>query len=150
MDTINIQSISTLNLGKPASRESWLALALLAFCVALTGCKTAPPKQFVSAKTGKTFAYVVVADKDEEREPFELPTLGARSADNFMGTDRKAAKTSISAAPTIDRADVAELLTNLPKSDQAMLNHNPPISKSADSDRLPEEEQNVRVQHGLS
>lgn len=142
------------------SRYGPLLLATVLFAFGTGGCKTqAPqkavvtgqPQRFVSQKTGKVFAYVVVPDTDEEHERFEIPRLlfGRPSKDNFMGTDRKAAKTSISDGPLTDRADVADLLAHLPATDAQMLNHNPPISKSADSDRVSEEQHNVRVQVGF-
>src|SRR3954471_11177260 len=96
------------------ARWQHLVLAIVICAAMVTGCKTGPApgetKQFVSQKTGKTFAYVVVPDTDEEHEPFELPAFGARSADNFTATDRKAAKTSISSGPLANRADVADVL----------------------------------------
>jgi hypothetical protein len=128
----------------------------------LTGCHTAPDRgselrtmaaptnKFVSAKSGKPYPFAIVPDTDEEHEPFSFPFLifGAPSKDNFQGTDRKAAKTSISAAPVVDRSDVGELLAHLPDSDFNMMHHQPAISKSASSDRVIEEEQNVTVQVG--
>jgi hypothetical protein len=142
----------------PPTRVLALLSAIVLGIIA-SGCKTqpapqtaapSPPHQFISKKTGKSFTYVIVADMDAEHERFEIPHgLFRPSKDNFAGTDRKAAKTSVSDAPPTTRADVAELLANLPASDDQMLNHNPPISKSADSDRVIEEQQNVVVLNGF-
>ncbi|MDB6065486.1 MAG: hypothetical protein JWR26_1694 [Pedosphaera sp.] len=97
------------------------------------------------------FSYVVVPDNDEALERFEIPhrIFGSPSTENFAGTDRKAAKTSSSTGPQDTRADVAELLANLPETDDNMMNHNPPISKSATSGRVSEEEHNVVVTSGF-
>ena len=147
----------------PILRTLRLALIALVCAFLVAGCKTpektgstavdvtAPPKQFVSPKTGKTFTYVLVPDTDEEHEKFEIPRIvfGAPSKDNFLGTDRGAAKTSISSGPQVTRTDVADLLAHLPDTDENMMSHNPPISKSATSGRVSEEEQNVVVEAGF-
>lgn len=131
--------------------------ATAAFSVGITACKTQPPavavqpEKFVSPKSGRTYRHVLVADNDEQFEKFEIPhlVLGRPSPDNFLGTDRKAAKTSISSGPLTEFADVADLLNRLPATDHQMLSHNPPISKSSNSDRTTEEQQNVRVKLGF-
>src|SRR5882672_735518 len=149
-------------LSTPVLKNERLALVAVVCALLVSGCKTAkkppttvdftaPTNQFVSPKTGKTFAYVIVPDTDEEHEPFEIPRVvfGAPSKDNFLGTDRKAAKTSISSGPQTTRADVAALLAHLPDTDANMMNHTPPISRNPASGRVTEEEQNVLVEAGF-
>lgn len=68
--------------------------------------------------------------------------LRSRSADNFVGTDRKAAKTSIADAENVNFQDLGELLASL-VSDDAMLQLD--ISEDAESGRVAQEERNVTV-----
>jgi hypothetical protein len=108
----------------------------------------AAPTQVTSKKTGKTFQILHLAEKDDELEKFEAPTggLGAASPDNFHGTDRKAAKTSISNGPTQTFADLAALFdSGLLLPDKQMTKHHPAISKAETSDRVDEEQHNVVV-----
>jgi hypothetical protein len=65
-------------------------------------------------------------------------------SDNFAGTARKAAKLSIAQAQTEELADVAALIATLPP-DKAMKNHDPKITTDATSERVQEEERNVRL-----
>jgi hypothetical protein len=106
------------------------------------------PTRITSKKTARTFAYVRVADPDSEIEKFELPPggLAAASPDNFHGTDRKAAKISISDGSTQTFSDLAALLdSSLFLPDDQMVNHDPPIPKTANSGRVEEEQHNVVV-----
>lgn len=106
------------------------------------------PAQITSKKTGATFAYLRVLESDDEREKFELPQggLAAASPDNFHGTDRKAAKISISDASVQTFTDLAALLdSGLLLPDAQMINHHPLIPKTPDSDRVEEEKHNVVV-----
>jgi hypothetical protein len=69
----------------------------------------------------------------------------AASGENFAGSHRKAAKTSISDGPLEVYASLPALLTDL-KSDDFMRNHhNPPLETDPDFDRVEEEEKNVEV-----
>jgi hypothetical protein len=113
-----------------------------------TAPTAAAPTQVTSKKTGKTFQIVHLAETDDELEKFEPPAggLGAASPDNFHGTDRKAAKTSISNGPTETFADLAALFdSGLLLPDKQMTKHHPPISKVATSNRVDEEQHNVVV-----
>ncbi len=66
------------------------------------------------------------------------------SSDNFEGTARKAAKLSISGAPIETFNDIKAVIESLPTKSK-MVHHNPHISVDATSDRVAEEERNVRV-----
>jgi len=66
------------------------------------------------------------------------------AADDFAGTDRKAAKTSISTGPMETFNSLDDLLASLPR-DTKMLHHHPAITKSSDSERVSEEDTNVTV-----
>src|SRR5262249_10140735 len=59
----------------------------------------APPAKTAviqSAKTGRTYTVVPMAEPEGAGEPIEaVSALGAPSSDNFRGTDRAGAKTSI-------------------------------------------------------
>jgi hypothetical protein len=70
--------------------------------------------------------------------------MQASNTENFVGNDRKAAKTSIGTGPNTDFSDLASLLQTLP-SDETMLQHQPPITRQANSGRVNEEEGNVTV-----
>lgn len=136
---------------------TWIGLALIG--LALSGCMhrpvTAPSgnsavatRAFTSKKSTTTYAYVIVPSKDEEFEKFEVPTpgLAAPSPDNFRGTDRKAAKTSLANGTLETFQDVAALLQSpLFVADNKMIKHNPRISKDATSDRVAEERHNVAI-----
>ncbi|MDD8018256.1 MAG: hypothetical protein PHP42_07770 [Bacteroidota bacterium] len=62
----------------------------------------------------------------------------------FDGTDRKASKTSFVSGAMQKFKNLEEFVVTLP-SDSLMLHHNPPISKSATSERVAEEKHNVMV-----
>ena len=66
------------------------------------------------------------------------------SGDDFAGTAREAAKLSISDAAIEPFADIKILIESLPAKSE-MVNHNPPITTDRNSDRVAEEERNVRV-----
>src|SRR5947207_4110830 len=136
----------------------FLPVVVALFTMVSSGCRrqvqpsTAPApsaaKKLVSPKTGTTYAYVIVPSTDHELEPFEAPAAGvaAPSPDNFHGTDRKAAKISVSSGPTDTFPDVGALLdSSLLVKDTKMRSHNPPISKASSSDRVSEEQHNVTV-----
>jgi hypothetical protein len=102
---------------------------------------------------GKTYQVLVTAEQDRfietEREiDSTLKTLSITTAskddDDFAGTDRKAAKTSISIGPMETFTNLVDLLSSLP-TDEDMLHHIPTITKASDSERVVEEETNVTV-----
>jgi hypothetical protein len=85
---------------------------------------------------------------DQPRSPMDLlsPELAAPPGmgENYQGTARKAAKLSIANAPLETFAEVSDLIRTLP-SISTMVNHHPPITTQADSNRVNEENRNVRV-----
>ncbi|TME97469.1 MAG: hypothetical protein E6I52_19260 [Chloroflexi bacterium] len=64
--------------------------------------------------------------------------------DDYTGTSRKAAKLSIAEGTTESFTDLLQLISSLP-ADEAMISHDPPISITADSGRVAEEQRNVRL-----
>lgn len=138
----------------------WICLALIG--LALSGCTHQPvtarsginaptpgsARTFTSKKSNTTYAYLIIPHTEERFEKFEVPTpgLAAPSADNFRGTDREAAKTSLANGSPEAFQDVAALLHSpLFVADSKMIHHNPPISKDATSDRIAEEQHNVVI-----
>jgi hypothetical protein len=106
----------------------------------------APAQSFVSPK-GRTYRVIDTGDRGEFVEP--APMLGVGGAapeDDFVGRDRKAAKTSIATGPMESFANVSDLLRSLVR-DKKMRALNPPISKDEMSDRVEQEMRNVAV-HG--
>jgi hypothetical protein len=126
-------------------------LSIGSACRKQTPTATAPPpaaKRTFTSKSGATYAIVTVPENDSKFERFEPPAvaLGAPSPDNFHGTDRAAAKTSISTGPSKTFGDVGALLdSGLFVADSKMLKHKPPIPKDKTSDRVAEEQHNVVV-----
>jgi hypothetical protein len=83
-------------------------------------------------------------DRHEEEQVMLSPSLtGAASLENFLGTDRKAAKTSIAPGAVTPFADIVDLRATLPM-DNAMVS-DPDISKDKDNQRVAREKRNVRV-----
>jgi hypothetical protein len=82
------------------------------------------------------------SDKAEEAEIAEAKKKVEDSGESYAGTDRKAAKLSISEARVEDIADLKDLIASLP-SKQTMVNKH--ISTKANSGRVAEEERNVRT-----
>ena len=76
---------------------------------------------------------------------FAAPALpAAPTGDAFNGTARKAAKLSISAADSENFKDVKDLIKSL-VADAKMIAHKPKITTTATSNRVKEEERNIRV-----
>jgi hypothetical protein len=135
----------------------FLSTLLALFAIFSQGCKHVPTPvagapsattTIASKKTQTTYTLTVVPESDHEFEKSELPPAGvaAPSPENFHGTDRKAAKISISSASTQTFSDVGALLdSGLFVKDATMLHHSPLISKAATSDRVSEEQHNVVV-----
>src|SRR5262245_31877789 len=84
-------------------------------------------------------------------DPYDRPVSRAAAAtfaaggDDFAGTDRRAAKLSISKAKAESFTDLKDLVATL-ESDAKMIRHKPPIKTDAFQGRVKEEERNVRVQ----
>jgi len=70
--------------------------------------------------------------------------LTRSTGDNFEGTARKAAKLSIADTPAQDFESVAAVIATLP-SQTAMTHHHPGISDGSSSERVAEEQRNVRL-----
>jgi hypothetical protein len=84
-------------------------------------------------------------DEDEEHDQPPSPAAArAAGSENFAGTARKRAKTSIADADEAEFASVLDLVASLP-SDASMIDRDPEISSSATSDRVEEEQLNVTV-----
>lgn len=105
-----------------------------------------------STAKGSKYRILVTNEMDEYDKavpPAELiatstATLAVRGGDNFRGTARKAAKTSIANAATEVFDDLRDLIATLP-STQTMVSHNPLITVSSSSNRVAEEKRNVRL-----
>ena len=92
--------------------------------------------------------------KTGELDPYETPLAQAELAtagagrlpggDNFAGTDRKAAKLSIVSGAAQQFADLKDILASL-TADAKMIKHKPAITQDPTSQRVAEEERNVRV-----
>ncbi len=102
--------------------------------------QAAPVSAYRIIRTNETDAY----DGTEERE-FTVPP---RSPDSYAGTSRKAAKLSIAAAPLEVFSDLKSLVASL-TADKTMIAHKPPITTDATSDRVAEEQRNIRVRAWL-
>jgi hypothetical protein len=113
----------------------------------------APANLFTSPKS-RTYA-IRVEPKPQDSDageaaafaapsPAELAARAALGPDDYRGTDRKAAKLSIGTGPTEEFSDLNDLLATLPP-EGAMTNHRPPITRGANSNRVAEEQRNVRV-----
>ena len=136
--------------------------AAVIFALALAGCgvrqvPTAPaaapavaPRtsgaQITSLKTRQVYTITHVPDTDAAFERLEQPEAAPAGTDNFTGTDRKAAKISLSKAKPQTFATLGPLLdSGLFIPDATMLSRNPPIPKGAASNRVNEEQHNVTV-----
>ncbi|GAB2546584.1 hypothetical protein [Spirosoma aerophilum] len=85
-------------------------------------------------------------DKPVAEAELIAPSLEAMASqgDQFKGTARKAAKTSVADAPVEVFTDLKALIETLP-SKQTMKNHKPKITEGAKSNRVEKEKRNVRV-----
>jgi hypothetical protein len=89
--------------------------------------------------------------KTRELDPYETPPpleeiamAKATAGDSFAGTDRRDAKLSIMGAATEQFADLQNLVGSLTP-DDAMIDHDPEITRDPNSPRASEEQRNVRV-----
>ena len=117
----------------------------------------ASPEAQALAESGQAPAFRIIRTNEVdgyEKAATTQETLSAALAeaapvgDKFSGTQRKAAKLSIAAAPTKTYADVRSLVNSLVP-DADMANRTPKISKAATSNRVAEEKRNVRVKAWL-
>ena len=101
---------------------------------------------------GRTYTILRTTEIDgyelEKAAAAGLPAPGVLAlvptGDNFQGTARKAAKLSISTAPTESFKDLSTLIKSLP-ADKTMASLHPPIKTTATSNRVSKEKRNVRV-----
>jgi len=104
----------------------------------------------LTSPRGRHYRIIETRELDGYERPLaaeELATVGAarlRTDDNFAGTDRRAAKISIAGGPAQQFNELQGLLDSL-TADDKMINHNPPISQDPTSQRVAEEQRNVRV-----
>jgi hypothetical protein len=98
----------------------------------------------VTSPKGRTYTHIATTEGAEPESPGVEAVESVVPIDTFAGTDRKAAKTSISQAPPESFDDVASLIATL-KSDDGMRSHSPAISKAPGSKRVSEEDRNVTV-----
>ncbi|HEY5838247.1 MAG TPA: hypothetical protein VIT19_04365 [Pyrinomonadaceae bacterium] len=117
----------------------------------------ASPEAQALAESGQAPAFRIIRTNEVdgyEKAATTQETLSAALAeaapvgDKFGGTQRKAAKLSIAAAPTKTFADVRSLVNSLVP-DADMANRTPKVSKAATSNRVTEEKRNVRVKAWL-
>jgi hypothetical protein len=106
-----------------------------------------PPTSFtLTTPTGLK----VTARRTNEQDDYETPTSpslfvgGAGDPNTYKGSDRKAAKLSISGADLEEYSSVRQLLDTLPP-DNDMINHDPAITRAPNSRRTSEEQRNVAV-----
>jgi len=105
----------------------------------------------ISAAAAKpTYEIIRTKQVDEYDDPVSTtealtaPVAMAATGDAFKGTQRKAAKLSIVDKPFKKFTDIKDLIASLPDED-AMVKHNPKIKKTATSNRVAEEQRNVKV-----
>jgi hypothetical protein len=111
-----------------------------------------PAQDSVTAVTTTAGKYTII--HTNEMDVYEKGAMGpglaaapapaAPVGDDFGGTDRKASKLAISAAPVENFKDVKDLISSLVP-DAKMVAHKPKISIGAGSKRTKEEERNIHV-----
>ena len=133
-----------------------VALGLMISCK--SGAQRPPVVEEKSLTTlkGTRYAVLVTNERDlheateaREVEAADPAAITGAAGDNYKGTSRKAAKTSIARvgnqpAPMETFNDLRALINSL-ADDDSMFNHNPPITTSSSQDRVQEEKRNVRV-----
>lgn len=105
-----------------------------------------------SLLTGKASRYRIIQtnERDEYEEEASAPPEMAMAAkalptgDSFKGEQRKAAKLSLATAKIEKFDDLKDLIGSLTP-DSQMTAHVPPIGKGKNSDRVVEEQRNIRV-----
>jgi hypothetical protein len=99
-----------------------------------------------AAVGAQTYRILITTQTDPYDAPVSLAAAAtfAAAGDDFGGTDRKAAKLSISKAATESFTDLKDLIATL-VADAKMIKHKPPIKKDASQGRVKEEDRNVRV-----
>jgi hypothetical protein len=147
-------------ISKPKALESVLAslpdpfrtgLPAADSIISVTAPKAAPMASALRASAvGKQYTIIHTNEMDEYEEEAHDPSAFAALAalapvsDDFAGTDRRAAKISISNAQIEKFKDVKALIKSLAAED-VMKNHKPKITRAATSKRVKEEDRNIRV-----
>lgn len=136
---------STEGSALPAPETVVLELPLVSPKREITRGRRAAPQQYRILRTTQV---------DEYEKPVSKATIGLRLAlravvsDTFSGKARKAAKISISSAPTEEFSRLRDLIKSLP-SEKSMVNRKPRITTGEKSGRVQEEERNVSVRAWL-
>ncbi len=108
------------------------------------------PTRIIRSAAGRTYRAIATTEKDRfEHAPASIPpgiAEAARAApgDIYIGHDRKAAKLSVGTGSPEEFPLVQNVLATL-RSDDEMMNYDPPITRDADSQRVTEEQRNVAV-----
>jgi hypothetical protein len=143
---------------KLKNMKSWITVAVISIFLASCEEISHPPTAKTPAKGGlqhgqpsqKPRVIALVADTGfQERIVEHGPSLtGKAKAKNdgitFAGTPRKACKISVASAP-LENQDLSQLISWCRQHDAEMRNHTPPITTTANSTRIAEEERNVSV-----
>lgn len=116
---------------------------------AVTGIRMGSSSPFMSAESAASQYRIIETNYiDEYEKAAQSAEAFAEAApptgDKFGGTARKAAKISIAKAKTEEFDDLADLIASL-TSDDAMRKHKPKITVDAKSNRVAEEQRNIRV-----
>jgi hypothetical protein len=125
---------------------------------ARAGVAAAPPASASSGAAAppaaRTFRVIRTDELDSYEDPMPIEDLVALrfsslradppTGDRFRGSARKAAKLSVADAEMEEFDDLRDLIETLP-SHKTMVNHNPPITPNRNSNRVAEENRNVRV-----
>jgi hypothetical protein len=104
----------------------------------------------ITSSHGNKYRVLKTRELDAYERPLaveELATVGAarlRPGDDFAGTDRRDAKLSIVSAQTEQFDDLQKLVGSLTP-DDAMINHDPQLTRDPGFQRVAEEQRNVRV-----
>lgn len=117
-----------------------------------TASQPAAGKEALAAKPAAKYLILVTNEVDEYEKaatPQGTLSLAAAAAaapagDNFNGTARKAAKLSVGTGKTEQFADLKDLIASL-SAEANMINHKPPITTTATSGRVKEEQRNIHV-----
>jgi len=118
------------------------------YCAPWPVAYQAPVTLFTSPK-GRVYRMTISREPlvQFDRRAVLLPGAAAGGPDDYIGTDRGKAKTSIATGPLTTYPALGDLLDDVLGSfpDQKMLNRDPPLRKDFDFDRAPEENRNVTV-----
>lgn len=134
---------------KRMTRRAWLPTPseVVSETTFVPGPRPGAARLAVAAPTVYRILRTAEVDPYEEPLPRAVVAIVGAAAprgDAFKGTARKAAKISIARAKIERFSDLKKLIATLPD-DQDMIDHDPKIEVDKKSDRVSEEERNVRV-----